>query len=137
MIFMVDHQTKLAQTFLLLKSFTGVDASARDKSVNMVTFDSMNRIAVMPGLFRQRKPRQFHYKPLFYDPKKEAREERLKKIRDAAGKDEPLPYVPSLRKGSFHAYHGTYRRNTHTRSNARLFVIILLLGLIAYFLLLS
>jgi len=74
---------------------------------------------------------------LFYDPKKEAREERIKRIQDASGKDGPLPYVPSLRKGSFRTYHGTYRRNAHAGSNVRLFVIILLLGLLTWFLLLS
>lgn len=103
----------------------------------MVTFACMNQLAVIPNFFRQRKPRQFNYKPLFYDPNKEMQEQRIKRIKDIAGEDNQLPYTPSLSKGSFRSYHRTRSRNVHTGSNARLFVIILLLGLLAYFLLLS
>jgi hypothetical protein len=105
--------------------------------MNIFTFTGMNRMAVKPGFFRQRRPRQFNYKPLFYDPFKEAREERLKKIQDTAGKVDPLPYMPTIRKGSFRTYHRFNRRNIHAGSTIRLFVIILLLGLLAYFLMLS
>ena len=105
--------------------------------MNMATFTGMNRMAVKTGFFRQRRPRQFHYQPLFYDPKKEAREERLKKIHEAGEGDRPLPYTPSLQRGSFRLHHRTNRRNVHTGSNTRLFIIILLLGLLTWFFLLS
>ena len=105
--------------------------------MNMVTFTTMNLMAGIPGFFRQKRPRQFVYKPLFYDQRKEAREERLKKYGEGTDKDDALHYTPSLRKGSFKDYHRSSRRNVHTGSNIRLFVIILLLGLLTYFLLLS
>ncbi len=86
----------------------------------------------MTGIFRQRKPRQFNYKPVFYDQKKEIREERMKKWNAFIKGNNVVNYTPSLRKGSFKNFHRSTRRNVHTRSNIRLFIIMVLLAFLFY-----
>ncbi len=89
----------------------------------------------MTGMFRQRKPRQFSYKPVFYDQKKEKREERMKKWQAYSKGSDVVDYVPSIQKGSFKNNHRSTRRNVHTKSNIRLFVIMILLAFLFYILL--
>ncbi|MBN2481423.1 MAG: hypothetical protein JXB19_06770 [Bacteroidales bacterium] len=86
----------------------------------------------MTSIFRQKKPRQFSYKPVFYDRRKEYREEQLKKYHIDPQELDVFNYTPSIQKGSFRNYHRTTRRNVHTKSNIRLFIIIILLGLLTY-----
>ena len=89
---------------------------------------------MMAGIFRQKKPRQFSYKPVYYDQKKEFWEERMKKYQNGLKESDPVDYTPSIQKGSFKTYHRSRRRNVHTKSNIRLFIIIFLLGLLMFIL---
>jgi len=56
------------------------------------------------GLFpfyNMRKPRQYEHKPIYWDPRKEALEERERRIRREMGLEEPLEdYKPQI-KGKF------------------------------------
>lgn len=53
------------------------------------------------------KPRQWDYRPIYYNPEKEARKEKLAKLQaerrqQEGGKSEPQSdYVPQLHRGSF------------------------------------
>ncbi|MBP3518528.1 MAG: hypothetical protein J6K31_09085 [Parabacteroides sp.] len=42
------------------------------------------------SFYNVRKPRQFDHKPIYWDPHKEAMEERIRKVRREMGMDEPL-----------------------------------------------
>ncbi|MCC8198662.1 MAG: hypothetical protein LIP06_08855 [Tannerellaceae bacterium] len=53
------------------------------------------------SFYNVRKPRQFEHKPIYYDPKKEAMEERISKIKREMGMEEAEEeYKPSV-KGTF------------------------------------
>lgn len=81
----------------------------------------------------------FDYKPRFYDPKKEARDQRRKELRNESGKSPAIEigdeYVPgSSIKGSFRPKMP--RQSYRSRSSTiRLIVIMAALFLLAYILL--
>ena len=53
------------------------------------------------SFYNVRKPRQFEHKPIYWDPHKEAMEERISKIKREMGMEEsPEDYKPSI-KGTF------------------------------------
>ena len=53
------------------------------------------------SFYNVRKPRQFNYKPIYWDPHKEAMEERVRKIKREMGMEEaPEEYKPQI-KGTF------------------------------------
>ena len=92
--------------------------------------------------FKRPEYRRFEYKPRFYDPKKEAREERLRRVRAELGLEDKLPdkekqetYVPDLR-GKFRS---EFERRRAARSNVgswrtlRLFMILMMLFILAFY----
>jgi len=55
----------------------------------------------MFSFYKMRKPRQFEHKPIYWDPRKEALEERIQKVERELGKVEDVEnYKPSI-KGTF------------------------------------
>ena len=90
------------------------------------------------GLFSLYKPKEYKYRYIYYDPKKEARDEREKQREAADKRAESGEYQPTIRRGTFREMA---QRNSKTRSdmsrqsNMRLVVIMALLFAIAYFLL--
>ncbi len=84
-------------------------------------------------LFRTPKARQFHYDPLFYDARKEAREERIKKIMREVNATGPGDYKPGITRGTLRDYYKTRCRSDRYHT-LRLLVIIAILVLLAYFL---
>lgn len=53
------------------------------------------------SFYNMRKPRQFDHKPIYWDPRKEALEERISKVKREMGIEEPLEeYKPHI-KGTF------------------------------------
>ncbi|MDR2764887.1 MAG: hypothetical protein LBB90_07640 [Tannerella sp.] len=54
------------------------------------------------SFYNVRKPRQFEHKPIYWDPRREALEERVRKVKREMGilPDKPEEYKPSI-KGSF------------------------------------
>jgi hypothetical protein len=90
------------------------------------------------GFFKLHKPLVYKYKPIYYDPKKEAQKERDKSQTVAANKNDDGTYKPSLHRGSFREMAEKNKNSKHVQnrqSNVRLVIIILILVLIAYFLL--
>lgn len=85
----------------------------------------------IPSFFKLPKPRKFDYKPLYYDPVKERRQERNRQIERELGLDKDKKYVSRI-------YHGIFRdqikRNLKTErsSNIRLIIIFIILLLLAY-----
>ena len=88
----------------------------------------------IPRFFKLPKPKQFNYQPLYYDPVKEAKEERKKKIGRELGVIEGDSHSGRITRGSMREY---FRRETKARrqSNIRLVIIIIVLFFVAYLLL--
>ncbi len=92
----------------------------------------------VPGLFRQYKPKGFNLTPRYYDPDKERREDRVKRIKAEMGiKDGESGdgFVPSIQRGSMSNYFNQSTRRVQKYTFIRTVVIVLILGLIAYFIL--
>ncbi len=97
------------------------------------------------SFFKLHKPLAYKYKPIYYDPKKEAREERMKRptVEDKTEtetKDESSKtYEPKiLRRGVFTEMaekERHLRRKQNNKSNFRVIIILMILLFIAYLLL--
>ncbi|MDD2283926.1 MAG: hypothetical protein PHQ11_00785 [Paludibacter sp.] len=93
------------------------------------------------NFFKLHKPLVYKYKPIYYDPKKEAQKERMKHLEQEEKQGNPDAkgaYQPTiLHRGSFREMADRNRNSKHAQvrqSNIRLIIIILILFLIAYFL---
>ena len=89
------------------------------------------------GIFNLYKPKEYNYRYIYYDPKKEAIKEREKKTA-TADKVREGEYKPTIRRGTFREMADKNKnfRNQQTRqSNIRLVFILIILLAIAYFLL--
>ena len=90
------------------------------------------------GLFSLYKPKEYKYRYIYYDPKKEAQKEREKQRETAEKSVESGEYKPTIRRGTFRemAQQNSKARSDMSRqSNIRLIIIMALLFAIAYFLL--
>ena len=89
----------------------------------------------MIGFFKIPKPRQFNYKPVFYDANKEELKEREQVIKQELGlTDENDPRV-SIRNRIRREYNRKRNVGTDRKSSLRLVIIIMILLAIAYFIL--
>lgn len=87
----------------------------------------------IPSFFKQYRPKEFNLIPRYYDPDKERREERVRRIKLELGiKDEGDEYVPSIQKGSMTNFFRQKTKRVHRYTAIRLVVIILVLILISY-----
>jgi len=87
----------------------------------------------VPSFFKQYKPRGFNFIPRYYDPDKEAREDRVRRIKLELGiRDEGDDYVPSIQKGTMTNYFRQKEKRVQRYTLIRLVVIILVLILISY-----
>ena len=92
------------------------------------------------NFFKLHKPSVYKYKPIYYDPKKEAQEERRKRMEQAnksteGNKGEYEPQI--LRRGIFREIAEKEKRITRRKargSNFRVIIILIILLAIAYFL---
>ncbi len=83
--------------------------------------------------------KRFHITPRFYDPDKEEREERERRIKEELGiveekVDDGKPYRPNIR-GQFRMAQGKKSKsseNARRSSNTRLIILILILSLVVY-----
>lgn len=83
--------------------------------------------------------KKFHINPRFYDPDKEEREERERRIKEELGiVDEKTtngkPFKPNI-KGQFRMAQGGYSKTSEKArraSNTRLIILIMILALIFY-----
>ena len=89
----------------------------------------------MIGFFKIPKPRQFNYKPVFYDADKEELKEREQVIKQELGlADENDPRV-SIRNRIRREYSRKRNVGTSRKSSLRLIIIIMILTGIAYYIL--
>ncbi len=88
--------------------------------------------------FKIHKPLKYRYRPIYYDPKKEAQKEREKQAQEQGNEGSEEKYQPKiLKRGSFREMHDKNNKSARAQnrqSNIRLIIIILFLLLIAYFL---
>lgn len=87
----------------------------------------------MISMFRIPRTKQFNYTPIFYDPHKEALKEREQQIKQELGlADETVPRISNI-KGKFRSQMKR-NQNVKSASNMRLYIIIAILIVAAYYL---
>lgn len=93
------------------------------------------------SFYNMRKPRQFDHKPIYWDPRKEALEERISKVKREMGIEEPLEeYKPHIKgtfiEGTSHLKKSVGRgedSRSRTYKNGRLILALVILILIAWY----
>jgi len=90
----------------------------------------------LPSFFQTRKPKGFFFIPRYYDPEKEALQQRIAMIQQELGlhKKEDGEHVRILRRGVMTSY---FRKNLKKRERSSNLMLILILGgllLLAWFL---
>jgi hypothetical protein len=94
----------------------------------------------MAKLFSVYKPKPFHIEPRYWDPVKEKREERERRIKAEMGiKDEGGTYRPYIARGEFrrgisNGKWSSAKAQRH-KSNIRVLIYVVLLALAIYFML--
>ncbi|RKE03448.1 hypothetical protein [Marinifilum flexuosum] len=87
------------------------------------------------GFFKKPQHKRFNLQPRYWDPAKEEREERERRVKSELGiKDENGQYIPNI-KGRMkselrHKYSDA--RGTRQKSNVRLIIIFVILAVAAY-----
>jgi hypothetical protein len=93
----------------------------------------------MANFFRLQKPKGFHIEPRFWDPIKEEREKRDRRIKAELGlQEEGEGYRPYIGKGAFRQGMSKGRWSPHKQkraTNTRLIIIAALLAAAIYFML--
>jgi len=94
------------------------------------------------------KPREWDYRPIYYDEEKEARKQKLARLRalreqkeadelkDAKTKDEVTEHVTTLHRGSFREAHETQtklRTDTEHKSKLSFWIVLLVLLFIVFY----
>ena len=89
------------------------------------------------GLFNLYKPKEYKYRYIYYDPKKEASKEREKKMEESKTNADGTYKPTILKRGAFREManqNKSIRREQARSSNIRIFIILALLLEITYFL---
>jgi len=88
----------------------------------------------LPRFFKLQKPKRFEYSPRYWDPEKEAREERIRRIKEEMGVELENKNLTrsTITRGSFRHYKKHARVKASRSSNIRLIIILALLFLISY-----
>ena len=94
------------------------------------------------SFYNVRKPRQFDHKPIYWDPRREALEERIRRVKREMGKspDSPEEYKPSIRgrfiEGTSHLKKSKTKGDdisSRLYRNMRLLLVLALLGVIFWY----
>ena len=89
------------------------------------------------GLFSLYKPKEYKYRYIYYDPKKEASKEREKKLEESKANEDGTYRPTIIKRGAFREManqNKSIRREQERSSNIRIFIILALLLAITYFL---
>lgn len=92
----------------------------------------------MANFFSTPKPKSFHIEPRYWDPKKEEREARQRRINAELGIDDGGEYKAYIPKGEFRKgmSKGKFSAQVQRRkSNTRLLVLVVLIAGIVYWML--
>jgi hypothetical protein len=77
--------------------------------------------------------KEFNYSPRYWDPEKEAREERIRQIKQEMGVEVPIgSNRTTIRRGSFRTARQKSKVKASRSSNIRLLVILAILLFLAY-----
>jgi hypothetical protein len=80
--------------------------------------------------------KRFAYSPRYYDPEKEARDERIRQIKQEMGIEIPSdPSRTTIKRGSFRQARQKSKIRASRSSNIRLVVILVVLFFLAYLIL--
>jgi len=89
----------------------------------------------IPRFIKLPKHKKFSYSPRYWDPVKEEREERIRRIKAEMGIDMPSnPNRTTIRRGSFRQASQNVKVRATRGSNIRLLIILAVLFMLAYFL---
>jgi len=89
----------------------------------------------VPRFIKLPRPSQFNYSPRYWDPEKEEREDRIRRIKHEMGIDVPSdPTRTTITRGSFRQASRRTKVKATRSSNIRLLVILAALFIIAYLL---
>ena len=92
------------------------------------------------SFYKVRKPRQFEHKPIYWDPQKEAMEERVRRVKREIGMEElDENYKPQI-KGSFIEQTSHLRKSldkgddprSRTYKNIKLIVLLVVLAVLLW-----
>jgi len=87
----------------------------------------------LPRFIKLQGNKQFSYSPLYWDPEKETREERIRQIKQEMGVEVPTdPNRTTIKRGSFRTAGKKAKVKTSRTSNIRLLVILAILLFLAY-----
>ena len=87
----------------------------------------------MPRFIKLPGHNQFNYSPRYWDPEKEARDARIRQIKQEMGIEVPFdPNRSTIKRGSFRQVRQKAKVKANRSSNIRLLVILAILFLIAY-----
>lgn len=89
------------------------------------------------NFFKSTRHQRYNYIPRFYDPKKEALEERMrimKGVKEGNTEDVKKRISGGFRSGGYAPGASTYRNRQASRSNALILVLIVVLVILAYIL---
>jgi hypothetical protein len=89
------------------------------------------------GLFSLYKPKEYKYRYIYYDPKKETRDAREKELQAQEQAKADGTYRPTIRRGTFREMANKNKSNRTEQirqANVRLLIIMVLLVLLFYFL---
>ena len=100
-------------------------------------YAAKNKEMGIPRFFKIPTPKRFNYNPIYWDPGKEDREQRVRAIKQEMGIDVELGKKSStITRGSFRQNTTSKTRSRANRdSNRRLILIVIVLLLLAYILL--
>jgi len=89
----------------------------------------------LPRFIKLQGNKQFTYSPRYWDPEKEEREARIRRIKHELGYDIPSdPNRSTIKRGSFRQVRQKAKVKASRSSNIRLVIILTILLLLAYFL---
>jgi len=89
----------------------------------------------IPRFIKLQGHKQFNYSPRYWDPEKEEREVRIRRIKQEMGIDMPSdPNRTTIRRGSFRQAAQKTKVKATRSSNIRLLIILAVLLLLAYLL---
>jgi len=89
----------------------------------------------IPRFIKLPKHKQFNYAPMYWDQEKEARDKRIRQIKQEMGVDVPSnPSRTTIKRGSFRQVRQKTKVKATRNSNIRLVVILAILFFLAYLL---
>jgi hypothetical protein len=87
----------------------------------------------LPRFIKLQGNKKFSYSPLYWDPEKEARDERIRQIKQEMGVEVPSDYNrTTIKRGSFRTAAKNAKVKASRTSNIRLLIILAILLFLAY-----